>query len=37
MDTETTSDTRQGLVAQMVEQGFCKPQVAGSIPGQGLQ
>lgn len=27
----------RGPVAQMVEQGFCKPQVAGSIPGQDLQ
>lgn len=35
MDTDTT--TRQGLVAQMVEQRPYKSHVAGSIPGQGPQ
>ncbi len=33
----TTTGTPQGPVAPMVEQGICNPQVAGSIPGQGLQ
>lgn len=32
-----SNDNQQGPVAQMVEQVSCKDQVAGSIPGQGLQ
>lgn len=36
-DDDRPNDNQQGLVAQMVEQGICNPQVAGSIPGQGLQ
>ena len=36
-DHDRSNDNQQGPVAQMVEQVSCKDQVAGSIPGQGLQ
>ena len=37
MADRTITETIQGPVALMVEQGSCKAKVAGSIPGQGLQ
>ena len=36
-DDDRPNDNQQGPVAQMAEQRPCKSQVAGSIPGQGLQ